>query len=120
MRRREDGFAGAISVSQTLLWQAGRDDAHGYHETSSRPLMDWRGVLLRTGIDAAELCGFAKAARRAMKMKTAGFGFARSLPYPCGCVCAEIEWMRKTSQHTPAAHTERSMPWNTEWSVKAK
>lgn len=63
MRRREDGFAGAISVSKTLLWQAGRDDAHGYHETSSRPLMDWRGVLLRAGIGAAELCGLARAAR---------------------------------------------------------
>ena len=75
VRRREDGFAGAISVSQTLLWQAGRDDAHGYHETSSRPLMDWRGVLLRMEIGAAELCGFAKAARSAMKIKTAGFGF---------------------------------------------
>ena len=91
MRRREDGFAVAISVSQTLLWQAGRDDVHGYHETSSRPLMDWRGVLLRMEIGAAELCGFAKAARSAMKMKTAGFGFARSLPYPCGCVCADLE-----------------------------
>ena len=75
VRQREDGFAGAISVSQTLLWQAGRDDAHGYHETSSRLLMDWRGVLLRAGIGAAELCGFAKAARSAMKIKTAGFGF---------------------------------------------
>ena len=61
-RRREDGFAGAISVSQTLLWQAGRNDAHGYHETSSRPLMDLRGVLLRAGIGAAELCGPARAA----------------------------------------------------------
>jgi len=91
VRRREDGFAGAISVSQTLLRQAGRDDAHGYHETSSRPLMDWRGVLLRTGIGAAELCGPARAACSAMKMKTAGFGFARSLPYPCGCVCADLE-----------------------------
>ena len=91
VRRREDGFAGAISVSQTLLWQAGRDDAHGYHETSSRPLMDWRGVLLRTGIGAAELCGLAKAAHSAMKMQTAGFGSVRSLPYPCGCVCADLE-----------------------------
>ena len=63
MRRREDGFAGAISVSQTLLRQAGRDDAYGYHETSSRPLMDWRGVLLRTETSAAELCGPARAAR---------------------------------------------------------
>ena len=76
MRRREDGLAGAISVSQILLWQAGRDEAHGYHETSSRPLMDWRGVLLRTGIGAEELCGLARAACGAMKMKTAGFGFA--------------------------------------------
>ena len=76
MRRREDGFAGAINSSQTLLWQAGRDDAHGYHETSSRPLMDWRGVLLRTGIGAVELCGLAQAARSATKMKTAGFGLA--------------------------------------------
>ena len=75
VRRREDGLAGAISVSQILLWQAGRDEAHGYHETSSRPLMDWRGVLLRMEIGAAELCGFAKAARSAMKIKTAGFGF---------------------------------------------
>ena len=91
MRRREDGFAGAINGSQILLWQAGRDDAHGYHETSSRPLMDWRGVLLRMGIGAAELCGLAQAARSATKMKTAGFGFARSLPYPCGCVCADLE-----------------------------
>ena len=120
VRRREDGLAGAISVSQILLWQAGRDEAHGYHETSSRPLMDWRGVLLRTGIGAAELCGPAQAARSAMKMRTAGFGFARSLPYPCSCVCADLEWMRKTSQHTPAVHTERSIPWNTEWSVRAK
>ena len=76
MRRREDGFAGAINGSQNLLRQAGRDDAHGYHETSSRPLMDWRGALLRTDTGAAELCGFAKAACSAMKMKTAGFGFA--------------------------------------------
>ena len=91
VRRREDGFAGAISVSQTLLRQAGRDDAHGYHETSSRPLMDWRGVLLRTGIGAVELCGLAMAACSAMKMKTAGFGFARNLPYPCGCVCAVLQ-----------------------------
>jgi len=66
VRRREDGFAVAISVSQTLLWQAGRDDAHEYHETSSRPLMDWRGVLLRTGIGAVELCGPARAARSTM------------------------------------------------------
>ena len=91
VRRREDGLAGAISVSQILLWQAGRDEAHGYHETSSRPLMDWRGVLLRTGIAAAELCGFAKAARSTTNLKTAGFGFARSLPYPCGGVCAALE-----------------------------
>ena len=76
MRRREDGFAGAINGSQTLLWRAGRDEAHGYHETSSRRLMDWRGVLLRTGIGAAELCGLAMAACSTMKMKTAGFGFA--------------------------------------------
>ena len=76
MRRREDGFAGAINGSQTLLRQAGRDDAHGYHETSSRPLMDWRGVLLRTGIGAAELCGPAWAACSTMKMKTAGLGLA--------------------------------------------
>jgi len=53
--------------------------------------MDWRGVLLRTGIGAAELCGLARAARSAMKIKTAGFGFARSLPYPCGCVCAALQ-----------------------------
>lgn len=91
MRRREDGLAGAINSSQTLPWQAGRDNVHGYHETSSRPLMDWRGVLLRTGIGAAELCGPARAACRAMKMKTAGFGFARSLPYPCGLVCAALQ-----------------------------
>ena len=76
MRRREDGFAGAISVSQTLLWQSGRDDAHGYHETSSRLLMDESGVLLLAGIGAVELCGLAMAAYSAMKMKTAGFGFA--------------------------------------------
>ena len=76
MRRREDGLAGAISVSQTLLRQAGRDEAYGYHETSSRPLMDWRGVLLRAGSGAAELCGLAMAACSTMKMKTAGFGFA--------------------------------------------
>jgi len=38
--------------------------------------MDWRGVLLCTEIGAAELCGPARAARGAMKMKTAGFGFA--------------------------------------------
>ena len=84
MRQREDGFAGAISVSQTLLWQAGRDDAHGYHETSSRLLMDWRGVLLRAGIGAAELCGPARAARSAMKMKQQ----ALDLPGACRILAA--------------------------------
>ena len=84
MRRREDGLAGAINGSQTLLRQAGRDDAHGYHETSSRPLMDWRGVLLRTETGAAELCGPARAACGAMKMKAAGFG----LPGACRILAA--------------------------------
>ena len=42
--------------------------------------MDWRGVLLRAGIDAVELCGLARVACSAMKMKTAGFGFDMILP----------------------------------------
>ena len=38
MRRRGD--MSDQRISQTLLWQAGRDNAHGYNETSTRPLMD--------------------------------------------------------------------------------
>ena len=38
VRRRDD--MSDQRISQTLLWLAGRDNAHGYNETSTRPLMD--------------------------------------------------------------------------------
>ena len=53
MRRRDD--MSDQRISQTLLWQAWRDKAHEYNETSTQPLKDWRGALLCTENGMVEL-----------------------------------------------------------------
>ena len=51
-------------ISQTMLWQARRDKAHGHNEAFSRPLKDWRGALSCTGNGMKELCSLAKGSLR--------------------------------------------------------
>ena len=43
-RQRDDGIAGAIHVALIRFGKSDATTAWGDHDTSSRPLDDWRGV----------------------------------------------------------------------------